>query len=92
MVQHANSGVRIVQAANPTGPKAVVICSGLAGRRANARLIAAAPDLLAALKEIEAFTNDVPDDHPLSHVCGTARAAIAKAEARAALASEQPGE
>lgn len=46
---------------------------------ANASLIAAAPDLLAALQEIEEFTRDVPDDEPLSHVCGTARIAIAKA-------------
>lgn len=54
-VQHANSGVRIVQEANSTGPKAKVICSGLAGDRANARLIAAAPDMLAALQEIRSL-------------------------------------
>ncbi len=46
---------------------------------ANARLIAAAPDMLEVLREIEEFTCDVDDDHPLSHVCGLARAAIVKA-------------
>lgn len=57
---------------------------GLGGRRsgnesaANARLIAAAPDLLEALKEIEAGTQ-FWDSYPIEHPYGKAKAAIAKA-------------
>jgi len=48
----------------------------------NARLIAAAPDLLAALKGIVAGVNDAHDSRPLIRAAEVraARAAIAKAE------------
>jgi len=51
-------------------------------RDANARLIAAAPDLLAALKGIVAGVNDAHDSRPLIRAAEVraARAAIAKAE------------
>jgi len=48
---------------------------------ANARLIAAAPDLLAALKDLLAYVEGVYGDHESSEG-ETARAAIAKAEGR----------
>lgn len=47
---------------------------------ANARLIAAAPDLLEALKEVQPyFEGEHSHDHP---TCVAIRAAIAKAEGR----------
>ena len=65
---------------------------GIAGRmaeiRANARLIAAAPDLLAALRELDAMYRRIapddpdglsPDLHPAWKAC---KAALAKAEGR----------
>jgi hypothetical protein len=57
---------------------------GLAGRRhgdevaANARLIAAAPDLLEALQGMESLATDVRRDDPAADLA-KARAAIAKA-------------
>lgn len=50
--------------------------------KANARLIAAAPDLLAALKAlIETDRHDLTDKRPCDS-CSAARAAIAKAEGK----------
>lgn len=48
----------------------------------NARLIAAAPDLLEALREIEAGTQ-FWDSYPIEHPYGKAKAAIAKATGKA---------
>ena len=48
--------------------------------RANARLIAAAPDLLEALKELQPFFEG--EHHPDHPHCRQMRAAIAKAEGR----------
>jgi hypothetical protein len=53
---------------------------------ANARLIAAAPDLLAALKAVVAIADRKTDEFDL------ARAAIAKAEGRASLDPHNQGE
>lgn len=53
-------------------------------RDANARLIASAPELLAALKDLEAFADHVFDNDEWAKGHGVmvkARAAIAKAEA-----------
>jgi hypothetical protein len=59
-----------------------------AGREANARLIAVAPDLLAALNDLLPYTDDLCDAGPegygwqsleLEEVIGKARAAISKA-------------
>lgn len=54
-------------------------------REENARLIAAAPDLLAALVECEQFVGDRGDDKDdeEDHLLGTIRAAIAKARGQA---------
>lgn len=82
-------------AADPKGCKAdgdLVTVADLIENKANARLIAAAPDLLAALKGLGISANrDVPADglcfmdcylkgHGHFEECATARAAIAKAE------------
>lgn len=73
------SGTRIALVTNEAnGPKGITPAMG----EANARLIAAAPDLLAALK---AFVDDVTDADHSAHdwseqvVLKRARAAIAKA-------------
>ena len=50
-------------------------------QEANARLIAAAPDMLAALKAFAAWDQCWPGNINLEGVCEVARAAIAKAEA-----------
>lgn len=53
--------------------------------RANARLIAAAPELLAAVREFlagHAFETQSSGGGCPCHACGTGRAAIAKAEGR----------
>jgi hypothetical protein len=55
---------------------------------ANARLIAAAPDLLEALKAIMSDRFNGPDSEPIWR---RAEAAIAKAEGRAALPNDLPG-
>lgn len=47
----------------------------------NARLREQVRALREALKDIYQFTWDVPDDEPLSHVCATARAALAGSDA-----------
>jgi hypothetical protein len=49
---------------------------------ANARLIAAAPDMLAALKELIRFVDSVGSEHINRVPFAAARAAIAKAESR----------
>jgi hypothetical protein len=52
-------------------------------RDANARLIAAAPALLAALKQMVASAVPNPDDHPsMTKAWKVAEAAIAKAEGK----------
>jgi hypothetical protein len=65
--------------------------SAKAENAANARLLAASPDLLAMLKRTliraEAYYRTLPDDGPeqdyyMTTVIGPARAAIAKAEGR----------
>lgn len=76
-VQLANSGARVVQSANATGPKATVICTGLGGNRANARLIAAAPELLAALEMVMSLYGDGFADDAKAYC----RAALSKARA-----------
>jgi hypothetical protein len=53
------------------------------GRTANARLIAASPDLLEAAKSIIEWTNEegrIDDKVLLIHIRNAARAALAKAE------------
>jgi len=54
----------------------------------NARLIAAAPELLAALQQVETMLSDHPDakrgNSKVTFLMYAARAAIAKAEGRAA--------
>jgi len=67
---------------------AVLSCVSLDEGDANARLIAAAPELLAALRGIvdaeDAYMRETgikPDD-PITDALGPARAAIAKAEGR----------
>jgi hypothetical protein len=51
--------------------------------RANARLMAAAPDILAALEDVETFITDGTwDPHDASMQLAQVRAAIAKAEGR----------
>lgn len=58
-------------------PEAEVQC------KANARLIAAAPDMLAALKLAEEHLPFIADDNPeASHALVQVRAAVAKAEGR----------
>lgn len=58
-------------------------------QRANARLIAAAPELLASLESTICYACDVPigEDAPKDmnpcHVCAGARAAVAKARGEA---------
>lgn len=59
-----------------------VICDGFRGEEANARLIAAAPDLLAALKAVLAQTGDESMEEQ-DAVFASAAAAIAKAEGSA---------
>lgn len=58
------------------------ICEVPAGE-ANARLIAAAPDLLAALIELGRFISE-PDDttHPMNKALAQAQAAVRKAEGK----------
>lgn len=70
----ANSGARIA------ADKDTHICAALAGNRANARLIAAAPEMLAALKEVVRFVDSVGSEHINRVPFAAARAAIAKAE------------
>lgn len=82
-LQLANSGPRIVQSANATGPKATVICGGLSNNRANAHLIAAAPEMFAALDGLlKAYSvdEDVKDWAPEWRAC---YAALAKARGEA---------
>lgn len=79
-LQLANSGARIVvgELGNYT-----VICHGLGGNRANARLIAAAPDLLAALEEVTSPDFQKAYRDGLSWAIGSqakARAMITKAK------------
>ena len=61
------------------------ICS--ASSQANARLIAAAPDLLAAarcaLADLQGLIGDLDDDHPAHLTEAELRAAIARAESEA---------
>ena len=61
-----------------------VTCLTLAAQPANARLIAAAPDLLAALEQLVTDWQDVPDpmDRESQGPFEQARAAIAKARGR----------
>jgi hypothetical protein len=58
LMQLSNSGARIVRENRPNNQaplKYDVICSGLGGNRDNARLIAAAPDMLRMLRLIAAL-------------------------------------
>ena len=56
---------------------------GLTEQKANARLIAAAPELLAACKGLADWSDgNHADFETLGDVCGAARAAIAKAQPR----------
>ena len=52
------------------------------GNEADYRLIAAAPDLLEALRDMVALVRDVAPQYAESTVAANARAAIAKAEGR----------
>jgi len=52
-------------------------------RLANANLIAAAPDLLAALQEIALLAAEIKRSHAANVITVKARAAIAKAEGNA---------
>ena len=71
----------VVWARGPTGSMLVATCGHAAFDGANARLIAAAPDLLAALKAMFADACDCgPDVHCRS--CELGLRAIAKAEGR----------
>lgn len=49
---------------------------------ANARLIAAAPDILAALEQIVRAVDRMPGNNPLEGLADNARAAIAKAKGK----------
>jgi hypothetical protein len=74
---------RCIEAAGPEGPRDVTVAVVHAPedqRDANARLIAAAPELLAACEELLIYLSDWDDDE--SETCVRARAAIAKAEGR----------
>lgn len=70
--------------AAPSADQFIVMCRGADGE-ANARLISAAPELLAALRAladaVEHYTNATPEDWP---ELAAARAAIAKATGEAA--------
>ncbi len=66
------------------GPWYIAKIETMPGDEANARLIAAAPDMLAALKAMLPENNDDPINRgrPPFGVCEQARDAIAKAEGR----------
>ena len=69
-------------------PASIVYNAGLCTSeeaQANARLIAAAPDMLAALQDIMAESSRDDDDHDvIATIQGVCRAAIAKAKGGAA--------
>ena len=65
------------------GDKAVCSVSLIIERHANARLIAAAPELLETLESVVKVCDDLGRDGVFSHVMAQARAAIAKATGEA---------
>ena len=71
-----NNRLQVGQSTNYT--VAEIMQTPIHGQEANARLIAAAPDLLEALQAIANGT-EFWDSYPLEHSYGKARAAIVKA-------------
>lgn len=71
-----------VRGPDEAGPTAYFVCEN--ARFANARLIAAAPELLEALKILRTQFGDYKDGDGAAkfHACNIADAAIAKAEGR----------
>lgn len=69
------------------GPKGEQVCDcrgmlPVEEIKGNARLIAAAPDLLSALEQIEAVCNGYVANEPAQHAGRIARQAIAKAQGK----------
>lgn len=76
----------IIEHMTPAGNLVVAVAlGGLAGQDANAHLMAAAPDLLEALRDLEAMAERYrPPGNSMPDAQKKARAAIAKAEGGAA--------
>lgn len=78
------SGGAVADVYRPHGDGAVTTAEYSAGRMANARLIAAAPDLLAALRALVDIYAKVGGPLAVDPHVAAARAAIARAEGRPA--------
>ena len=91
VIEHGKGFNKHCVGTSNTAPLQAVICeintksvgTSDAIRLANARLIAAAPDLLAALEEIALLATEIKRSHAADVITVKARAAISKAEGNA---------
>lgn len=74
-----DAGATVFGAPNGTPSPDTVATLGPRNRAANARLIAAAPELLAALQRVYDFLDANYADHDMPDILPAVRAAIAKA-------------